>query len=280
MDTIPDTLNDLLTRFVLFVPRLIVALVIFVGALLTAGFIGRLVQRLMRRRDADEEITLLMSRLARWGVLVFGCVVALQQIDFDLTAFLTGLGILGFTVGFAIQDVSKNFVAGVLLLLQQPFDIGDAIEVGSYAGTVVTVDLRATELRTFDGKNVLIPNADVFTSAIVHFGRASRRRIDLSAGVAYGSDLEMVKSTAVEAISSVAGVLADPAPNVVFVNLGPSTVDFTLYYWVDTRTIGVFDAKDAGVRLIKRTFEEAGIEMPYPIQTVHLRRDNDVSPTG
>lgn len=280
MNTITETLDQLLARFVLFAPRLMVTLVIFVLALVTAGFVSRQVQRLMKRRNADEEITLLMSRLTRWGVIVFGCVVALQQIDFDLTAFLTGLGVLGFTVGFAIQDVSKNFVAGVLLLLQQPFDIGDAIEVGSYAGTVVTVDLRATELRTFDGKNVLIPNADVYTSAIVHFGRASRRRIDLSAGVAYGSDLEMVKSTAVAAISGVEGVLPDPAPAVVFESFGSSTVDFRLYYWVDTQTIGVFEAKDAGIRLIKRAFEERGIEMPYPIQTVHLLRDADVSPVG
>lgn len=280
MNTITETLDQLLARFVLFAPRLMVTLVIFVLALVTAGFVSRQVQRLMKRRNADEEITLLMSRLTRWGVIVFGCVVALQQIDFDLTAFLTGLGVLGFTVGFAIQDVSKNFVAGVLLLLQQPFDIGDAIEVGSYAGTVVTVDLRATELRTFDGKNVLIPNADVYTSAIVHFGRASRRRIDLSAGVAYGSDLEMVKSTAVAAISGVEGVLSDPAPAVVFESFGSSTVDFRLYYWVDTQTIGVFEAKDAGIRLIKRAFEERGIEMPYPIQTVHLLRDADVSPVG
>jgi small conductance mechanosensitive channel len=232
---------------------------------------------MMKRRDAEEEITLLMSRLARWAILVLGCVIALQQIDFDLTAFLTGLGILGFTVGFAVQDVSKNFVAGVLLLLQQPFDIGDAIEVGGHAGTVITIDLRATELRTFDGKNVLIPNADVFTSAIVHYGRASRRRIELSAGVAYDSDLEMVKSTAIDAISDVEGVLQDPVPNVVFNQLGPSTVDFTLYYWVDVRIIGIFDAKDVGVRIIKRTFEEAQVEMPYPIQTVHLHRGNNVS---
>lgn len=275
MNPISETLNDLLTQFLLFVPKIILASVVFVVALLGAGFVGRMVKRLMKRRDADEELTLLMTRLARWAVFVLGCVVALQQIDFDLTAFLTGLGILGFTVGFAIQDVSKNFVAGVLLLLQQPFDIGDAIEVGGYTGTVITVDLRATELRTFDGKNVLIPNADVFTSAIVHYGRASRRRIELSAGVGYGSDLEIVKRTAIDAICEVEGVLDDPAPNVVFTEFGPSTVDFKLYYWVDVLIIGIFDAKDAGVRTIKRTFEDAQIDMPYPIQTVHLHQVSD-----
>lgn len=272
MDTITSTLNELLTRTLLFFPKIMVALVVFVLALVVAGAAGRMVQRFLKRREVDPELSLLMTRLSRWTVIVFGCVAALQQVDFDLTAFLTGLGILGFTVGFAIQDVSKNFVAGVLLLLQQPFDIGDAIEVGGYSGTVVTVDLRATELLTFDGRNVLIPNADVFTSPIVHFGRANRRRIELVVGVAYDSDLETVKKTAMGTISKVEGVLQDPAPNVVFDTLGPSTVDFTLYYWIDIQQVGLFDAKDAGVRMIKRTFEEAGIEMPYPIQTVHLKQ--------
>jgi small-conductance mechanosensitive channel len=256
----------------LFIPKIVVALVVFVITLVVAGATGRLVDRVLKKRETDPELTLLMTRLARWAVIGLGCVVSLQQVDFDLTAFLTGLGILGFTFGFAIQDVSKNFIAGVLLLLQQPFDIGDAIEVAGYSGTVVTVDLRATELLTFDGKNVLIPNADVFTSPIVHFGRGNRRRIDLSVGVAYDSDLERVKRTAVETISQVEGVLDDPVPNVVFDALAESTVDFTLYYWIDTEKIGLFDAKDKGVRTIKRTFEDAGIEIPYPIQTVRLEK--------
>lgn len=270
IDKINQTGDELLTQALLFVPKLVTALVVFVLALILAGFISRLVNQGLKRRDTDKELTLLLTRLTRWAVVIFGSVIALQQVDFDLTAFLTGLGVLGFTVGFAIQDVSKNFVAGVLLLLEQPFDIGDAIKVADFAGTVITVDLRATELLTFDGKNVLIPNADVFTSPIVHYGRANRRRIELKAGVAYESDLDQVRQTAVTAISSIAGVLQDPPPQVIFDNFGPSTMDFTLYYWANTQEIDLFAAKDAGMRAIKTAFEKAGIEMPYPVQTIRL----------
>jgi small-conductance mechanosensitive channel len=272
MEPVTGALDELLRRLALFFPKIVVALVVFVFALILAGVAGRLIHRILTKREVDPELTLLMTRLGRWTMIVLGSVVALEQVDFDLTAFLTGLGILGFTVGFAIQDVSKNFVAGILLLLQQPFDIGDAIEVGGFSGTVVTVDLRATELLTFDGKNVLIPNADVFTSPIVHFGRGNRRRVELSVGVSYDSDLEVVKLTAVESIAQVDGVVSEPAPSVVFDMLAESTVNFTLYYWIDTRIIGLFDAKDAGVRKVKRSFDEAGIEMPYPIQTVRLEQ--------
>ncbi|MCP4707179.1 MAG: mechanosensitive ion channel, partial [Planctomycetes bacterium] len=147
-----------------------------------------------------------------------------------------------------------------------------AIEVGDFSGTVVTIDLRATELRTFDGVDVMIPNADVFTSPIVNYSRTNRRRIDLTVGVAYDSDLDLVHKTANEAIGAITGVLQDPAPDVVFNNLGSSTVDFTIYYWISTEQTGVFTATDAGVRAIKTTFERAGIDIPYPTQTVYVRQ--------
>ena len=272
MDNISQISEDWVTDFVRFVPNLVFSLVLFVASLALAGVFSRTVRATMKRRKADPELTLLAGQVARWGVVILGCIVALQQVNFDVTAFMAGLGILGFTIGFAIQDVSKNFIAGILLLLQQPFDIGDAIEVGDFSGTVVTIDLRATELRTFDGVDVLIPNADVFTSPIVNYSRTNRRRIDLAAGVAYDSDLDLVHKTASEAIAAITGVLQDPAPNVVFENLGPSTVDLRVYYWVDTEQTGTLAAKDAGVRAIKTTFAGAGIDIPYPTQTVYVRQ--------
>jgi small conductance mechanosensitive channel len=272
VDTVSEIPQQWLMDFVAFIPRLILALVIFVVALAAAGLFSRLVREAAERRQTDPELTLVLRKITRWGTILLGSVVALQQVDFDLTAFVAGLGILGFTIGFAIQDVSKNFIAGLLLLLQQPFDIGDAIKVAEFSGTVANVDLRATEIRTFDGVQVLIPNADVFTSAIVNYSRTNRRRIDINVGVAYESDLEFVRETALEAIGGIAGVLTDPAPMLIYNNLGPSTVDFTIYYWVDTEQVGFFDATDTGVATIKAVFEEAGIDMPYPIQTVYVRQ--------
>ena len=190
MDDFSQNLQLLLSKLVEFIPKLVTAMVVLVLAVLVAGLISRTVVRALKRRETDPELTILFGKVVRWTVIILGSALALEQIDFDLTAFLTGLGIIGFTVGFAIQDVSKNFVAGLLLLLEQPFDIGDAIEVGEFAGTVLTVELRDTELRTFDGRHVLIPNADVFTNPIVNYSRAVRRRIDLDVGVAYDSDIE------------------------------------------------------------------------------------------
>lgn len=272
MDILSEGLQDLLARLMLFIPKLMVSLVVFVLTLAAAAFLSRLVRRTLEKRDASPELTLLLYKITRWTTIVLGCIVALQQVDFDVTAFLAGLGFLGFTLGFAIQDVSKNFVAGLLLLLQQPFNIGDAIRVGDLAGNVTTINLRATELRTSGGKRTLIPNADVFASPIVNYGHVSQRLIELNAGVSYDSDLDFVRETALEAIAGITGVHQDPAPSLVFNNLGPFTVDFTVYFWIDRTQTSTSQALDAGVRVIKTAFEEANIEMPFPTQVVHLRQ--------
>jgi len=268
MENLPITIQTLIAELIKFIPNVIAALVIFFLGFILAGFAVRVVGKALTRRETEGELIHLFSRITKWTVVGFFTITALEQVNFDLTAFLAGLGIVGFTVGFALQDVSKNFIAGLLLLLEQPFDIGEAIEVNGISGTVLTVDLRATEIRTFDGRIVLIPNADVFTSAITNFTRAVQRRINLAVGVAYGSDLEVVRETTLGAIQSIQGVLSDPAPQVVFGNFGESSIDYDLYFWIDTGQIGYFNATDAAVTGINEAFKRKGIEIPYPTRTI------------
>jgi len=272
MDTFSITLQELLTNFLSFLPKIIVSLIIFIFTLYAAGLLAKGVRSALDRRKTDTEIKLLVVKLTRWSIIILGIFAALQQVGFNITAFLAGLGIIGFTIGFALQDVSKNFVAGLLLLLEQPFDIGDVIEVGDYVGTVANVEIRATEIYTMDGQNVLIPNADVFTQPIKNFSRYTKRRFDLTIGVAYGSDLEVVRGTVIDMINSIPGVMADPAPRVVFNNLGESTIDFTVYYWVDLQVGDYFGSIDKSITGINAAFAEKNIEMPYPIQTVLIEK--------
>ncbi len=272
MDNISITLQQLLANLLAFVPKLVVALLLFVGTLYLAGLLAKIVRRTMEKRQTDNEIMLLVVKITRWGILVLGTVAALQQVGFNLTAFLTGLGILGFTIGFALQDVSKNFVAGLLLLLEQPFDIGDTIEVGDYIGTVATVEIRATEIYTFDGQNVLIPNADVFTSPIKNYSRYTKRRFDLSLGVAYDADLELARATILEVIGKLPGLLPDPAPQVVYGKFGESSIDLTAYYWVDLSVGDYFGSIDSIITGITAAFTEKGIEIPYPTRSVIVEK--------
>ena len=273
-------LVNLLEAFLRFLPKLVASLVIFVVALYAAGLLARMVAAALRRRQIDPELTLLLERMTRWGIIGLGVLMALQQVGFNITAFLAGLGVLGVAVGFALQDISRNLVAGILLLLLQPFDIGDAIEVQGYAGIVEDVDLRATSIRTWDGRLVLIPNADVFTSALVNYTKAAKRRIEVQVGVAYGSDLEKVQQVALEAIRQVQGMVEDPEPFVVFHTFGESSVDLTVYFWVDTQAVHPLTAKSQGVKVIHDAFEAAGIDIPFPIRTVFLQQAESTSDEG
>lgn len=256
-----------------FLPSLAAAMVILVVSLWAAAWLARIVRNLLERRNTDHELVVLLGNLTRWGTIGLGVTMALQQVGFNVTAFLAGLGALGFAAGFAVQDVSKNFVAGVLLLLQQPFNLGEAIEVNGFSGTVEEINLRATALRTFDGRLVYIPNADVYTSAIVNFSRAGARRVEVGVGVAYGTDLEKAKRVALEAVQAVEGVKEDPAPNIIFHTFNDASVDMTIYFWVDLGVTDIFRAKDAAVRAIHSAFAREGIEIPYPIHTVLLQKD-------
>jgi len=263
-----DYLTPILASFLAFLPKLLAALVLFSVSLYVAGWVARLIRRTAQRREVDPEIIQLLSRLGQWAVIIMGTLWALETVDRNITGFIAGLGIMGFTIGFALQDVAKNFVAGILLLLQQPFDAGDSVKVNGFSGTVVDVDIRATKLRTFDGLYVLIPNTDVYMNAITNYSRAKQRRISLDVGVAYESDLRQVTETALEAISAVPGVKTDPAPSVVFHTFADSSINFTLYYWIDLTVTGYLTAQDEGVKHIHRAFVEAGIDIPYPIRTI------------
>ena len=263
-------LQQLLVDFLTLLPNMIAALVVFAVGLYIASIIRRLVRRGLELRTKNTQPIILLSQLSYWLVVILVAAISLQMVGFNVTAFLAGLGIAGITIGFALQDVSKNFIAGVLMLIQQPFDIGEFIMVGIYSGTVEAIDLRTTQIRTTDGKLVLIPNGEVMVSAITNFSQTEKRRVAISTGVAYESDPDTVRKTALAAIANIEGLISDPPPEVLYENFGSTTMDLSIYFWIDTSQTDVASAKDAGLKAIKSAFEQAQIDMPISAQTVYL----------
>ena len=269
----PDFFQTLLDQVITFIPKLALALFIFFVALFISSWVFRLVRAALAKRNVDPELNLLLSRISRWAIIVFGTFQALAQVDFNLGGFLTGLGIIGFTIGFALQDIAKNFVAGVLLLVQQPFDIGDAIEVSGCGGTVIEIRVRSTTINTWDGRIVNIPNADVYTDIITNFSQSTRRRVQLDVGVAYQSDLEQVTEVVQETIGALEGIIHDdPAPSVYFQTFGDSAINLSIYFWCETGVTSPLVAKDQALKAIKTAFERAGIGIPYPTTAVLVEK--------
>ena len=273
IENVSLTLQNLIAQFVLFLPKLVVALVLFILGIYVANVLTRLVRSGLERRRLNLEATQVITQITRWSLYLLVAVTALQQVDFNLTAFVAGLGIIGFTIGFALKDISENFVAGMMLLLQRPFDLGDVVRIEDFRGRVSDVSLRATELETLEGENVILPNGLVYTSPITNYSRRNLARIALDVGVAYDSDLDQVRAAALEAIDGAPLVLKEPAPYVVFRTFGDSSIDLTVFYWIDGSQTPQFRASDLGVPAIKKAFEAAGIEIPYPIHTVQMAAD-------
>lgn len=273
MNLSDSTFQDLLNQIVEFLPRLGLGIFVVLITIWLSNWLARLIKRSMEKNDADPEIIVLLRLLVRWGVRIIGLVVALEMIaPGRFGSLVAGLGVAGFTIGFALQDIAKNFVAGIILLWQQPFEIGDGIKVGEYAGTVLGITLRTTEIRTWDGRYVLIPNGDVLTSPIENFSQPHRRRVGITAGISSNSDLDHVTRIALDAITTVPGILDDPAARVIYKNFGDFAIEFTCYYWVNTKEFDFLDAQNAGFIGIKKAFELERVEMPYPIQTVLLQQ--------
>ncbi|GAB4436615.1 MAG: small-conductance mechanosensitive channel MscS [Anaerolineae bacterium] len=263
------SVERILNHAVEFIPNLVVAIIIFLVTLWVSRLGANLAQAALKRRQANAEVTLLLTRISQWAIIVFGLIWALSQVNFDVTGFVAGLGIVGFTVGFALQDIAQNFIAGILLLIQQPFSIGDSVEVNGYGGVVTNIEIRSTTVRTWDGLLVIIPNADVYGNPITNYSKIDQRRISLTVGVAYESDLQKVDDTLQTVAAELPGVKKDPAPQVVFNEFGDSAIRVTLYFWIDVSETSYFVALDAAVKRIKTAFEQEGIQIPLGMQQIY-----------
>lgn len=263
-------LDQFIAFFIAGIPNLLSAVVILILSLYLARLLSNILRRVLQRRMAPGGVIHLLGQLTFWAIIIAGTITALERF-FPVTAFLAGLGILGFTVGFALQDIMKNFASGVILLLQQPFHIGETIGVKGFDGTVMAIDLRSTEMRAADGRVVILPNADVLANPIVNYSRANQRRVDLSLNLAHGCEPSTVRRIILEAIEGVEGFIREPEPVIVFNSLTDSALELNVYFWVDVTKNDPLHAKDTVLLKVISAFNEQGIEIPHPAQAVYSR---------
>lgn len=269
-------LQHWLTQILYSIPNILTALFIFLVSLFLARLVAGLLRGSLLRRRMVSHVADLLARFLYWSILLVGVIMALQRF-FDVTAFLAGLGILGFTVGFALQDVMKNFAAGVILLFQQPFRVGEAISVAGFEGTILAIDLRATEMSTFDGRLVTIPNATMLTNPIINYTRAPRRRVDITLPVPSTEDVEAVRKLMLDAMRNAPGSLSDPAPVVGVEQIAAKSVSLIGQFWVDITRANPDQARDAALSRI-----QLGLEKRAPAATAGgassvARSDGEVS---
>lgn len=223
-------LNNMLAAL----PTLVLALLVFAPFFYTARSVKALVQRFPVIRQRQHNLGLVLGRLAQWGINGTGLLVALSIVlpSFHASDLIQLLGIGGVAIGFAFRDILQNFLAGILLLLTEPFRIGDQIVVRTFEGTVEDIQTRATLLRTHDGRRIVIPNSSLFTESVIVHTAFAHRRMEHEISIGIGDDVETVKARLLAAIRSVAGVLQQPAPDILVVQLDSSSVKLRLRWWI------------------------------------------------
>jgi small-conductance mechanosensitive channel len=241
-----------------FLPSLLVIALILMATRVVSRRTQGLVQKLAGRTQAPAGVVDLLGRLARFGIVALGILLVLDRLGWSQAAlsFLAGLGIVGLAIGFALQDIVKQFAAGVLLLMLRPFQIGDQVKIGEFEGQVTQVQLRATVLKTAQGDEVLIPNADVYTTAITNTSRYQLHRHDIGLTLPPATQLAQVRAALIQAVGEVAGVHNNPAPAIVATGLEGQALKLEVRFWIDERADDADAVKTAVVMAMRKALED------------------------
>jgi small conductance mechanosensitive channel len=266
-----DKIEAYIEGFWWILPNLGISLVVFALFLVAAGIARRAVMRVFKRRSRSDLATMLAGA-ARWGIIGLGLLIVATIIFPSIRPadLLSTLGIGSIAIGFAFKDILQNWLAGLLILLRQPFRPGDQIIVGKHEGTVEHIEARATLIKTYDGRRVIIPNSTVYTDAVTVNTAFPLRRSQYDVGIGYGDDIDRACEVILAAIRTVEGVAEDPPPEAFAWELAGSTVNVRVRWWTHSKRSDVVRAQGLVIRAMKKALSEAGIDLPYPTNVVLL----------
>lgn len=277
------TLDAMWRGFVGLLPNMLIASVVFSLFWLLARAISGAVQRVLLHTNRPMSVALVLGRLVRWALLALGLMVATTIVvpSMNAASLLGALGVGGVAIGFAFKDIFQNLLAGLLLLITRPFQIGDVIVSGGHEGTVDDIQVRATLLRTYDNRLVVIPNSDLYTNRVIVLSAKPERRGQVEVGIGYGEDIERAKGLLLAAVRTLPQIEKTPEPVVVATELASSSVNLVVRFWVGPNTgRNLVEATDAVIVAVKKTLDDAGVEIAYPTQTLHLHPADSGGPSS
>ncbi|MBF2009522.1 MAG: mechanosensitive ion channel family protein [Chlorogloeopsis fritschii C42_A2020_084] len=257
--------------FFTLLPNIVLALIVFVIFFFVARTIKQVVKRLTSNRRHARNLGMVLGRLAQGATILLGLFISLTIVIPTLRAgdLVQLLGISGVAIGFAFRDILQNFLAGILILLTEPFQIGDQIVFKNFEGTVENIETRATTIKTYDGRRIVIPNSELFTNSVQVNTAFDHRRLEYDVGIGYGDDIDRAKQLILEAMHETEGVLREPAPDALVMELAESTVNIRARWWIQPpRRADALDARDKVLTAIKKKLTANGIDLPFPTQQI------------
>jgi small-conductance mechanosensitive channel len=256
---------------VLSLGSILVGLLVLAAAILVATLVSHGTKSLLARRGLAVGTQFAAAKMLRYAVLAIGGTMSLDAMGIRLDALIAASAVLAVGIGFGLQNITQNFVSGIILLIEQPVRKGDFVRVGETLGTVDDIGLRATHVITRDGVSFIVPNSALITANVINHSRPTMEfRVRIVVGVAYDSDMALVRDTLVSVATSHARVLPEPAAEVRFEDFGPSSLQMALFFWIDNPRDDLRISSEIRFA-IHAAFREKKIEMPFPQQDVHVR---------
>jgi small-conductance mechanosensitive channel len=206
---------------------------------------------------------MLIDNVYRFAILIFGFVMAADQVGINVGAALAGIGVVGLAVGFAAQDTLANVIAGFLIFMDKPFEVDDWVTVGGQYGVVSSITMRSTRIRTNNNTYVVIPNKTIIDEVLVNHSKHGATRVDVPVGIAYKESIPRAREVLLRAVAEIDGVAEEPSPDVVVTEMGASSINLEVRVWIDQASVErpvFFRVMEAS----KLALDEAGIEIPYP----------------
>jgi len=250
---------------------IVFGLTLWISWLLSRFISYVLAREVFTRLRMPPGVPFALTSFSRYTILVMGVIIALATLGIPMDRLALIISALGVGIGFGLQNVVNNFVSGVIMLFERPIRVGDRVQLDDLIGDVTSIGIRASHIRTVEGSDVIVPNAEFISSRVVNWTlRDSKRRIVVSVGVKYGTDPQRVLDLLLEAAGEHEDVLSKPAPESLFRAHGESSLDFQLRVFTESPRGWMPVHSDLTVS-INRKLSEAGIEIPFPQRDLHLR---------
>ncbi|MGY3438497.1 MULTISPECIES: mechanosensitive ion channel family protein [unclassified Marinovum] len=273
-----DKIDAWVDGFFTILPNIGIAIIVLLLFWFVAGAVGRLISRLAHKRDRPS-LGDVGGALARWALIIVGFMLAITIIAPSITPgdLFAGLGISSVAIGFAFKDILQNMLAGILILLRQPFEVGDQIVSGGYEGTVERIETRATMIKTYDGRRVVIPNADIYTDAVMVNTAFDTRRSQYDIQIGCSDDFASACKIMEDTCAGVEGVLNDPAPEALPWSMDADGNSVRLRWWTKSERAEVVHVWARVIREVYNALDSAGVDMPYPTRMVLFHDQTEVT---
>jgi small-conductance mechanosensitive channel len=255
-------------------PNFGIALLTFLLFLFGAWAARASILRFFRYRTRSD-LGELLGASAKWTIVTLGLLVVATIIFPSIRPadVLATLGIGSIAIGFAFKDILQNWIAGLLILLRQPFRLGDQIIVNNFEGTVEHIEARGTIIKTYDGRRVVIPNADIYTRALIVNTAFPKRRSEYDVPIDAGGDIERASEVILQAVKDTPGVEAEPAPDVIPWEVGDGEIRLKVRWWTKSERRHVVAARGHVIASVKRALDEAGFPVPYATRVLRFEEN-------